>query len=136
MRSILIHKDPDSDYGVTVPDLRGCFSGGDTLDEAVAMAHEAITGHLETMLIEGLGLPVPELRSLQEHQANPDFADGIWTLVEVDISKISVEMVQVSIEFPEPVIAMIDDIATKERETRSELLTRSVLSHIDRQTVA
>lgn len=135
---IVIHKDPDSDYGVTVPDLPGCFSGGDTLDEAVAMAHEAITGHLETMLIEGL--PIPELRSLQEHQADPDFADGIWALVDVDISNISVEMSQVSLEFPVPVLAMIDEIAAKERETRSELLTRAVLSHIgkhiDRQTVA
>lgn len=135
---IVIHKDPDSDYGVTVPDLPGCFSGGDTLDEAVAMAYEAITGHLETMLIEGL--PIPELRSLQEHQADPDFADGIWALVDVDISNISVEMSQVSLEFPVPVLAMIDEIAAKERETRSELLTRAVLSHIgkhiDRQTVA
>ena len=135
---IVIHKDPDSDYGVTVPDLPGCFSGGDTLDEAVAMAYEAITGHLETMLIEGL--PIPELRSLQEHQTDPDFADGIWALVDVDISNISVEMSQVSLEFPVPVLAMIDEIAAKERETRSELLTRAVLSHIgkhiDRQTVA
>lgn len=38
---IVIHKDPDSDYGVTVPDLPGCFSGGDTMDEAIEMAHES-----------------------------------------------------------------------------------------------
>jgi predicted RNase H-like HicB family nuclease len=33
---IAIHKDPDSDYGVTVPDLPGCFSAGSTIDEAIA----------------------------------------------------------------------------------------------------
>ena len=31
---IVIHKDADSDYGVTVPDLPGCFSAGKTLDES------------------------------------------------------------------------------------------------------
>ena len=39
---ILIHKDKGSSYGVTVPDLPGCFSVGDTLDESMAMAREAI----------------------------------------------------------------------------------------------
>ena len=32
---VVIHKDPESDYGVTVPDLPGCFSAGETLDEAL-----------------------------------------------------------------------------------------------------
>ena len=131
---IVIHKDPDSDYGVTVPDLPGCFSGGDTLDEAIEMAHEAIVCHVEGLLMDGL--PIPELRSLQEHQTDPDFADGIWALVDVDISKISVKTVQVNIAFPEPVLAMIDEVAERERETRSGLLTRAILSHIDRKTVA
>lgn len=31
---IIIHNDKDSDYGVTVPDLPGCFSAGTTPDEA------------------------------------------------------------------------------------------------------
>ena len=35
---IVIHQDPESSYGVTVPDLPGCFSGGETLDAALAMA--------------------------------------------------------------------------------------------------
>jgi HicB_like antitoxin of bacterial toxin-antitoxin system len=32
---VVVHKDPDSDYGVTVPDLPGCFSAGETLPERV-----------------------------------------------------------------------------------------------------
>ena len=39
---VVIHKDPDSDYGVTVPDLPGCFTAGDTVDDAIAQAAEAI----------------------------------------------------------------------------------------------
>ncbi len=33
--AVLLEKDPDSDWGVTVPDLPGCFSAGTTLDEAL-----------------------------------------------------------------------------------------------------
>ena len=44
---VVIHKDPESDYGVTVPDLSGCFSAGETLDEALLEVVEAIECHLE-----------------------------------------------------------------------------------------
>jgi len=43
---VVIHKDPDSDYGVTVPDLAGCFSAGSTVDEAFANAVEAAECHI------------------------------------------------------------------------------------------
>jgi predicted RNase H-like HicB family nuclease len=37
-----IHKDPESAYGVTIPDLPGCFSTGDTIEEAIINGLEAI----------------------------------------------------------------------------------------------
>ena len=54
---IVLHKDRDSDYGVTVPDLPGCFSAGKTVDEALAMAKEAIELHLEGLIHEGQPIP-------------------------------------------------------------------------------
>jgi predicted RNase H-like HicB family nuclease len=42
-----LHTDDRVKYSVTVPDLPGCFSAGDTLDEAVDMAREAIDAHCE-----------------------------------------------------------------------------------------
>ena len=131
---IVIHKDPDSDYGVTVPDLPGCFSAGDTMGDAIDMAREAIIGHIETLLMDGQ--PIPDQRPLEFHLADEYYADGIWALVDVDMSEITVERVQVNIELPEPVLAMIDEVAAREKETRSGLLTRAVLNHINRQTVA
>ena len=38
---VVIHKDVESVYGVTVPDLPGCFSAGETLEEAIESAQEA-----------------------------------------------------------------------------------------------
>ena len=42
----LIHKDPDSDYGVSFPDLPGCITAGRTVEEAREMAAEALALHL------------------------------------------------------------------------------------------
>ena len=39
---VVVHKDQTSDYGVSVPDLPGCFSAGRTLDEALENIKEAI----------------------------------------------------------------------------------------------
>ena len=41
----LIHKDADSDFGVSFPDLPGCITAGRTLDEARLMADEALAVH-------------------------------------------------------------------------------------------
>jgi predicted RNase H-like HicB family nuclease len=55
----LIHKDHDSDYGVSFPDLPGCVTAGSTLDEAIAMAEEALALHIEGMLEDGEDVPTP-----------------------------------------------------------------------------
>ena len=46
-------------HGVAVPGLSGCFSAGDTLDEALTNAREAILLHLEGLLDVGRSLPIP-----------------------------------------------------------------------------
>ena len=46
-----------SAWGVAVPDLPGCFSAGDTLDEAMDNAREAIDLHVETMIEDGENIP-------------------------------------------------------------------------------
>ena len=72
--SIVIHKDPDSDYGVSVPDLPGCFSVGTTLDEALENAKEAIECHIEGLLIDGETVPAPQ--KLEVHQSNEEWSGG------------------------------------------------------------
>jgi predicted RNase H-like HicB family nuclease len=48
-----VHKDRDTSYGVSFPDLPGCISEGDTMDEALANAAEALAGHLALMRADG-----------------------------------------------------------------------------------
>ena len=125
---IVIHKDEGSSYGVTVPDLPGCFSGGETLEEALIASEEAILSHIEVLLMDGHA--VPKQRPLEEHQANEDLADGVWALVDADVSKLSGKHVRVNITLPERVLAIVDEAAKREGETRSGYLARAALGYV------
>lgn len=57
--TIILEYDPEAkSYAVTVPALPGCTSQGDTIEEAIASAKEAITGHIAAL--RDAGEPVPQ----------------------------------------------------------------------------
>lgn len=70
-----------------MPDLPGCFSAGDTLDEAIDSTHEAITCHLGGLLMDGE--TIPEQAPSEAHRTNREFRGETWALVSVDILKLS-----------------------------------------------
>lgn len=125
---IVIHKDHDSDYGVTVPDLPGCFSAGDTTDDALSNAVEAIECHIEGLLLDGEKLPVPE--TVEHYRAEDRFANGVWALVEVDVSKLSGKAKRVNITLPERLLVQIDSFAARHGDTRSGLLANAALEYV------
>ena len=130
--AVVIHKDVESAYGVTVPDLPGCFSAGDTLEEAEESAREAIACHLEGLLIDGE--PIPARESLETHQASEDYPGGVWVLVNVDVAKLSSKTKRINITVPARVLAIVDDAAAREGETRSGFLARAALSYVEHQS--
>ena len=79
----LVHKDEGTSYGVSFPDIPGCISAGDTFEDAVANAAEALAGHLALMRADGDPIPAP--RSFEELKRDRDFsddaADAIVTMV-------------------------------------------------------
>jgi predicted RNase H-like HicB family nuclease len=125
---IVIHKDSDSDYGVTVPDLPGCFSAGGTTDEALSNAVEAIECHVEGLLIDGESLPAT--RSVEHYRADEQYADGVWALVDVDVSKLSGKALRVNITLPERILEQIDSFAARSGDTRSGLLAHAALEYV------
>jgi predicted RNase H-like HicB family nuclease len=129
---IVIHKDKDSDYGVTVPDLPGCFSAGGTLDEAIAMAREAIELHLEGLIEEGL--PIPRPGTIEQHRRNRDYAGGTWAVVSVDTSKLPLKTKRINITMPQRVLQAVDRQAEREGETRSGLLVRAATTYMSKRT--
>jgi predicted RNase H-like HicB family nuclease len=125
---VVIHKDPDSDYGVTVPDLPGCFSAGETMDEALTAVTEAIECHLEGLMLDGE--PIPPPTTVERYKDNPDFADGVWALATIDLAKLSGKARRVNVTIPERVLNRIDDYAARHGESRSGLITQAALEFI------
>jgi antitoxin HicB len=57
--TIVLEYDPDDPgYSVRVPALPGCYSQGDTVEEALVNAKEAIAGHLAALA--QINAPIPE----------------------------------------------------------------------------
>lgn len=125
---IVIHKDADSDYGVTVPDLPGCFSVGETMDEALNQTAEAIECHIEGLLLDGE--PVPPPTSIEVHRRMPAYGDGVWALISVDVTKLSGKTKRVNVTIPERLLALMDDFASQRGETRSGLIAQATMSYI------
>ncbi|MBF0143296.1 MAG: type II toxin-antitoxin system HicB family antitoxin [Magnetococcales bacterium] len=115
--------DEDHAFGVVVPDLPGCFSAGDTLEEALERAREAITLHMEGMVEEKIEFQ--ERKSMAEHQGNPDFAGWIWGVVDVDDVRETHRSVRVNITMSEGLLKRIDSHAAARRMTRSGLLAEA-----------
>lgn len=70
-------------FGVIVPDLPGCYSSGETVEEAVKNAKEAIEMHIEGLRVDGEEIPFQN--SLEFHKGNPEFQDLILRVVDIDL---------------------------------------------------
>ena len=74
----LIHKDADSVFGVSFPDLPGVVTAGTTLDEARDMAEEALALHSEGLVEDGEAIPEPS--TWEQVIADPDNRSAVAIL--------------------------------------------------------
>ncbi|MDP9634932.1 type II toxin-antitoxin system HicB family antitoxin [Ensifer sp. 1H6] len=122
----LIHKDADSDYGVSFPDFPGLITAGTDLDDARAMAEEALSLHIEGLAEDGEAIPEPS--TLEAVMANADNLDGVAILVGVKTE--AKRAVRVNITLPEDVLKAIDAFAEAQGLTRSGFLVRAARHEI------
>lgn len=122
---IVLHKDKDSDYGVTVPDLPGCFSAGETSEIAIENAKEAILCHIEGLIKDKESVPMPT--NMEGLRNRKEYSGGVWALVSVDLSDLSKKAKRINVTVPENILRQIDFYAKQHGETRSGLLTTAAL---------
>lgn len=79
---VVICKDAGSVYGVSVPNIKGVHSWGDTIDDALLNVKEAIVSHIETLLELNESVEIAQTK-IETLQANPDYKGGIWALINV-----------------------------------------------------
>ena len=117
----LIHKDADSDYGVSFPDLPGVITAGSSLDEARKLAAEALAFHLEGLAEEGEAVPEPS--SLEGIMNIRENMDGVATLIEAPANE--VKSIRINVTMPADVLDQIDRYAEREGFTRSGFLAQA-----------
>lgn len=123
----IIHKDKGSDYGVVFPQFPGCVSAGDTYDEAVQNAAEALALHVSGMRADGEAVPIP--RDLDELKADKkidwvDWKAGTTALVPLVILRGKSQKLMISMD--EGLVDALDRMAKRRGTTRSGLLQDAV----------
>lgn len=112
-------------FGVVVPDLPGCFSAGDTLDEAIANAPEAIALWLADAIEHGQ--LAPAAKAIATHRKNRQFKDWVWAVVDVDLARVADKAERINITLPSRLLARVDARARKIGDTRSGFLARAAM---------
>ncbi len=118
----LIHKDADSHFGVSFPDFPGVITAGTTLDDARAMAEEALALRVEGLVEDGAAIPEPS--ALEDIMSDPDNRSGVAILVSMKSAQ--PKAVRVNVTLPGDVLEQIDKYAEAHGYTRSGLLTQAV----------
>ena len=115
----------DQAFGVVVPDLPGCFSAGDTLDEAMSGVEEAAAAWIDATLDAGGALPPPS--DLDALRGRPEFAGWSFGVVTLDPAILDDTTERVNITLPRRVLERLDAQARRAGESRSGYIAQMTL---------
>ena len=115
----------DAAFGVVVPDLPGCFSAGDTLEEAMVNVEEAVALWIDATLDAGGVIPPPS--QLDAVRLNAQFKDWAVGIVTIDPALLDDKAERVNITLPRRVLKRLDALAKAAGATRSGFIAQLTL---------
>jgi predicted RNase H-like HicB family nuclease len=118
---IVLHTDNHQDFGVTVPDLPGCFSAGDSIEQAISNACEAIFVHAEVMAADGESIPQPS-EIVDMANFYPNEGTALLAYVDVDLDQVLGRAKRINITMKPATLRVIDKRAKACGMNRSEYL--------------
>jgi predicted RNase H-like HicB family nuclease len=121
----VVHKEKDSAFGVHFPDLPGCFSAADELEDVVPNAIEALSLWFEDAN-EAVPSPVEKVRA----DAADDLTNGAFLVMVPWIGR-SGKPTRVNISLDRATLAAIDSAAGTRRLTRSAFLAEAARNEIE-----
>jgi predicted RNase H-like HicB family nuclease len=127
----VIEKEPDSAFGVWFPDVEGCFSAGDTLEEAVANAAVALRQHTEAL--ESAGRHLIAARHVDDVLRDKDVRAAIKkgaVLFSVPLLADAGRTVRINISLDKGLVDQIDAAASKRGLTRSAFIAQATREKI------
>ncbi len=131
----LVHKEPDSSFGVEFPDFPGCVTAADTFEELYKNAQEVLSFHVRGMLDDGETIPEP--RPLDAIMHDPEFREHVQRTRSrspsstsfmnngyflVQLTGLRGKAVRINITVEENLLAEIDAEASARHTTRSGFL--------------
>jgi predicted RNase H-like HicB family nuclease len=122
----IVHKDDDSAYGVSFPDLPGCFSAADSLDDVVAQAREALALYLEDL---DAAPPASRLEQVRAMAAD-DLADGAFVVLVPQVARTRT-LSRINIPLDTGTLSAIDHAAKARNLTRSAFLAHAARREIE-----
>lgn len=123
-----VHKDPDSSFGIQFPDVSGCFSAADEMDQLISNATEALSLWAEDEV-------PPEPRShealLSDKDITAELAAGAF-LISVPLVSNDTRVVSANISLERGMLKAIDEAAKRRKLTRSAFLVQAARREIGR----
>lgn len=123
----IVHKDADSAYGVSFPDLPGCFSASDEADHIIANAMEALEFFAEDMEEVPAPSSIDAVRNLPEIAS--ELTKGAY-LISVPLLKNTGKTARINITMDKGLLEAIDDAAAQRKMTRSGFLAQAAVNEI------
>ncbi|GBQ07999.1 type II toxin-antitoxin system HicB family antitoxin [Saccharibacter floricola] len=120
--------DQDTAYSVIVPDLPGCFSAGDSFDEAITNATEAMTLWIEEEIKEGRSIPRPSTLESLKQLKDYEGPEWVWGFASVDPALFEEKAERINITIPRRILARLDAQAKAAGETRSGYIAHMAMT--------
>jgi predicted RNase H-like HicB family nuclease len=128
----LVHKEPDSCFGITFPDLPGCFSAADTEDDLLIEAQRALTLYVSDLDELPKSRPITEL--LEDPLINSEIAEGAF-FIAIPVIIMS-RKARFNLMIDTDLVAGIDRMAKAIGMNRSEFVSEAVAARLGEQTGA
>jgi predicted RNase H-like HicB family nuclease len=110
----------DTAFGVVVPDLPGCFSAGDALDDALDAVKEAAAAWIDAALDAGQQIPPPSTLEAVRHL--PAYQGWTVGIVDIDAGLFDDTIERVNITLPKRVLRRLDDLAAQRHQSRGAFI--------------
>ena len=111
---------------MTLPDFEGCFTAADEYTNIPHNIQEAVELHFE-----GESFKIPEPSDISELENNSEYTDGIWMLIDIDISKFDSQPMRLNVSLPTYIVKKMDDYASQNHLSRSALTVKATEKYLD-----
>lgn len=128
MYCMFVHKDNEAGYWCDFPDLPGCFSDGDNLEDLMKNAANALELWLESAIAHNEALP--ESSDAVELKKKADASEFPVLLTVPVTGYLKDEPERINITSTKSKIAEITAFAKRVKRTRSELMVNTTLDYI------